>query len=303
MSTSLSHGQVVVVPSMGALPSTEPNQTEAVVSMTVSSESSSLGSSSDSTMTNHLLSPSAAAATKASIGKSKKKKPQVTVTMATAVRSQASGQGAQGENTGRWTAEEHRLFLQGLEQHGKGWKKIASLIKSRTVVQIRTHAQKYFQKLSKARQNGEDGEVSMEGRAGLPSVPPSPTGAHSSKRRRQAGGTKRKFEAVAPASQRPGKKVGPPSSDLTAPLPSVAPVLSPYVMPSSQAHQPNGGAIQPGASATSSSGALPGPTLDDSLYVSNLFMAMFYRMYLSLNRFCLAIEQFPILQPKPRGTI
>lgn len=61
-------------------------------------------------------------------------------------KSQASGEaGAAGENTGRWTAEEHRLFLQGLEQHGKGWKKIASLIKSRTVVQIRTHAQKYFQ--------------------------------------------------------------------------------------------------------------------------------------------------------------
>ena len=53
------------------------------------------------------------------------------------------------ENTGRWTAEEHRLFLQGLELHGKGWKKIASLIRTRTVVQIRTHAQKYFQKLAK----------------------------------------------------------------------------------------------------------------------------------------------------------
>ncbi|KAL9179260.1 hypothetical protein ACHAXT_008550 [Thalassiosira profunda] len=59
------------------------------------------------------------------------------------------------ENTGRWTADEHRLFLQGLEQHGKGWKKIATLIRSRTVVQIRTHAQKYFQKLAKARNNGE----------------------------------------------------------------------------------------------------------------------------------------------------
>jgi SHAQKYF class myb-like DNA-binding protein len=55
--------------------------------------------------------------------------------------SNMSSTGSQGENTGRWTAEEHRLFLQGLEQHGKGWKKIASLIQSRTVVQIRTHAQ------------------------------------------------------------------------------------------------------------------------------------------------------------------
>ncbi len=64
---------------------------------------------------------------------------------------------AAAENTGRWTAEEHRLFLQGLEQHGKGWKKIATLIQSRTVVQIRTHAQKYFQKLTKAHQAGEGG--------------------------------------------------------------------------------------------------------------------------------------------------
>lgn len=77
---------------------------------------------------------------------------------------------AAGENTGRWTAEEHRLFLRGLELHGKGWKKIATLIQSRTVVQIRTHAQKYFQKLSKAHQlppnssvvtTGVDGQTVM----------------------------------------------------------------------------------------------------------------------------------------------
>lgn len=59
------------------------------------------------------------------------------------------------ESTGRWTREEHLAFIKGLEMYGKGWKKIASLIKTRTVVQIRTHAQKYFLKLSKARQNGE----------------------------------------------------------------------------------------------------------------------------------------------------
>mmetsp|Transcript_28529 Transcript_28529/g.40639 ORF Transcript_28529/g.40639 Transcript_28529/m.40639 type:complete len:416 (+) Transcript_28529:229-1476(+) len=59
------------------------------------------------------------------------------------------------ETTGRWTKEEHLTFIKGLEMYGKGWKKIASLVKTRTVVQIRTHAQKYFLKLAKARQTGE----------------------------------------------------------------------------------------------------------------------------------------------------
>ena len=65
---------------------------------------------------------------------------------------------------GRWTREEHHTFIKGLEMYGKGWKKIASLIKTRTVVQIRTHAQKYFLKLTKARQSG-DANVSTDGKA------------------------------------------------------------------------------------------------------------------------------------------
>ena len=50
---------------------------------------------------------------------------------------------------GRWTQEEHDLFLKGLKIYNKQWKSIADMIKSRTVVQIRTHAQKYFQRLQK----------------------------------------------------------------------------------------------------------------------------------------------------------
>ncbi|RHZ38434.1 hypothetical protein DYB31_006355, partial [Aphanomyces astaci] len=53
-------------------------------------------------------------------------------------------------NTGRWTDAEHKLFLKGLECFPyRAWKKIATLIKTRSVVQIRTHAQKYYQKLAK----------------------------------------------------------------------------------------------------------------------------------------------------------
>ena len=55
---------------------------------------------------------------------------------------------------GRWTSEEHNLFILGLQIHNKQWKNIADMVKTRTVVQIRTHAQKYFQKMEKANPSG-----------------------------------------------------------------------------------------------------------------------------------------------------
>ncbi|OWZ10741.1 hypothetical protein PHMEG_00016364 [Phytophthora megakarya] len=51
---------------------------------------------------------------------------------------------------GRWTKREHELFLEGLQRFGKSWKKISSLVHTRTLVQIRTHAQKYLQKQTRA---------------------------------------------------------------------------------------------------------------------------------------------------------
>ncbi|CAN0096335.1 unnamed protein product [Scytosiphon promiscuus] len=97
------------------------------------------------------------------------------------------------ENTGRWTYDEHRLFLRGLELHGKGWKKIASLIKTRTVVQIRTHAQKYFQKIAKAKQNGDHGEVAMDSKGN--------SSRRKSRGRRRMEDLLRGSTAVAPSLQ------------------------------------------------------------------------------------------------------
>lgn len=57
---------------------------------------------------------------------------------------------AKGSNTGRWTKEEHETFLLGLSLYGRDWKKVATAIKTRTPSQIRSHAQKYFQKLSRS---------------------------------------------------------------------------------------------------------------------------------------------------------
>ena len=58
------------------------------------------------------------------------------------------------ERVGRWTRLEHDLFLAGLRDHGKVWKKIAEMIRTRSVVQIRTHAQKYFLKLHRSLRQG-----------------------------------------------------------------------------------------------------------------------------------------------------
>lgn len=53
-------------------------------------------------------------------------------------------------NEGRWKEEEHQLFLEGIEKFGKKWTQIAGLVKTRSVVQVRTHAQKYYQRLEAA---------------------------------------------------------------------------------------------------------------------------------------------------------
>ena len=48
---------------------------------------------------------------------------------------------------GRWDKEEHNKFLEGIVKYGINWRKIKSLINTRTSVQIRSHAQKFFQKM------------------------------------------------------------------------------------------------------------------------------------------------------------
>ncbi len=58
------------------------------------------------------------------------------------------------EHTGRWTKLEHSLFLRALYKYGKEWKKVAAMVRTRTVVQTRTHAQKYFQKIQKFDEEG-----------------------------------------------------------------------------------------------------------------------------------------------------
>lgn len=50
-----------------------------------------------------------------------------------------------------WTEQEHDKFLDALQLFDRDWKKIEAFVGSKTVIQIRSHAQKYFLKVQKNR--------------------------------------------------------------------------------------------------------------------------------------------------------
>ena len=115
------------------------------------------------------------------------------------------------EQTGRWTREEHEAFLEALKLYGKEWKKVAAKVKTRTVVQTRTHAQKYFQKLQKVQEDigGDVEQVDM----GVPAADRKPPSAKKKKPtpfkpgRRSSSTTLSAAQVMANFNQRPGPSV------------------------------------------------------------------------------------------------
>ncbi|XP_058234852.1 histone H2A deubiquitinase MYSM1 isoform X1 [Hemibagrus wyckioides] len=77
----------------------------------------------------------------------------------------------------RWAQEEKDLFEKGLAQFGRRWTKIAKLIGTRTVLQVKSYARQYFKNKAKAEGHVEESSTKPQSalRDSLPSgsIPPS----------------------------------------------------------------------------------------------------------------------------------
>ncbi|KAH0714648.1 hypothetical protein KY284_007553 [Solanum tuberosum] len=78
-----------------------------------------------------------------------------TTSSAAAIISEKDFMGRKIKKGNRWTEDEQRAFLKGLDFHGKGnWTKIAKdFLPTRTSTQVASHAQKYFVRLLDANSN------------------------------------------------------------------------------------------------------------------------------------------------------
>ena len=52
---------------------------------------------------------------------------------------------------GHWSIEEHKRFIRGIVKYGKNWERVKNEVPTRSDIQIRSHAQKFYKKLKKCK--------------------------------------------------------------------------------------------------------------------------------------------------------
>jgi len=52
---------------------------------------------------------------------------------------------------GHWSSEEHKRFIKAIVKYGKDWIKIKNEVQTRSDVQVRSHAQKFYKRLKKCK--------------------------------------------------------------------------------------------------------------------------------------------------------
>ncbi|KAG2568306.1 uncharacterized protein LOC120680713 isoform X1 [Panicum virgatum] len=77
----------------------------------------------------------------------------------------------------KWTEDEHKLFLEALQQHGRAWRRIQEHIGSKTAVQIRSHAQKFFSKVIRE-SSGDSNSIAAPPQIHIPPPRPKRKPAH-----------------------------------------------------------------------------------------------------------------------------
>ena len=53
--------------------------------------------------------------------------------------------------TGRWNLDEHQRFVEAIIKYGNDWKQVQKCVRTRSSTQARSHAQKFFVKIKKAK--------------------------------------------------------------------------------------------------------------------------------------------------------
>lgn len=71
---------------------------------------------------------------------------------------------AKGTNSklGKWNKTEHDRFMKALQKYGKNWAMIQQSVGTRTLTQVRSHAQKLFLSMTKSQMRALENE--LEGR-------------------------------------------------------------------------------------------------------------------------------------------